>query len=331
MARKRKEQKDPVSLVISVVVHVALIGGVGYWAAKTGKLDEITRRILQAVRADKKDDQKPEPPKTAQTKAPPAKLPPINTGLPPSGGGGSRRAVASDAPDAVGESFFADTRTQTKGPSSGTAGSGDKPKAVKAPPPPPPPRIVPRAFSFTPPKTDIKQLLVERAKATALVESFGAEQISKSGASDVSDIVGRISGASLADGKFAVVRGLADRYTLTTLNGADIPSADPNRRGCRTPVGWHGPTDHPKRRFLVKCPSGRRLHLALVHWIGRHIAGRPIGLEAVAGEGSDVGGVGRLDAERARLGRREGQRDVVLLGAEHGFRGVRDLDGEAAG
>lgn len=230
MARKRKEQKDPVSLVISVVVHVALIGGVGYWAAKTGKLDEITRRILQAVRADKKDDQKPEPPKTAQTKAPPAKLPPINTGLPPSGGGGSRRAVASDAPDAVGESFFADTRTQTKGPSSGTAGSGDKPKAVKTPPPPPPPKIVPRAFSFTPPKTDIKQLLVERAKATALVESFGAEQISKSGASDVSDIVGRISGASLADGKFAVVRGLADRYTLTTLNGADIPSADPNRR-----------------------------------------------------------------------------------------------------
>jgi outer membrane receptor protein involved in Fe transport len=109
-------------------------------------------------------------------------------------------------------------------------GSGTKTNVQQRAAPPPPPKIVLRPSAFTPPKTDIKQLLVERAKASTLIESFGTEQISKSGASDVSDIVGRISGASLAEGKFAVVRGLADRYTMTTLNGADIPSADPNRR-----------------------------------------------------------------------------------------------------
>lgn len=229
MPRKTKEKRDPVSLTISIVVHVAMIGGIGYWAAKTGKLDEITRRILQAVRSDKKEE-KAEPPKQTPAKAPPVKLPPINQGAAPQAGGGTRRAVASDAPAAAGESFFVDTRTQTKGPSTGTSGSDE---AVRQPKPavaPPPPKVMPKPFAFTPAKTDIKQLLVERAKAAALVESFGTEQISKSGASDVSDIVGRISGASLADGKFAVVRGLADRYTLTTLNGADIPSADPNRR-----------------------------------------------------------------------------------------------------
>jgi outer membrane receptor for ferrienterochelin and colicin len=78
--------------------------------------------------------------------------------------------------------------------------------------------------------SSIKQLMEQRAKASAVVESFGTEQISKSGVSDVGDIVARISGATVAEGKFAVVRGLADRYTLSTLNGADIPSADPDRR-----------------------------------------------------------------------------------------------------
>jgi hypothetical protein len=37
----------------------------------------------------------------------------------------------------------------------------------------------------------VKQILAERAKSTAVVESFGAEQIARSSVRDVGDIVGR--------------------------------------------------------------------------------------------------------------------------------------------
>src|SRR6185369_7065936 len=39
-----------------------------------------------------------------------------------------------------------------------------------------------------------------------------------------------VVGASVVGGKYAVVRGLLDRYTGTTLNGVKVPSADPRRR-----------------------------------------------------------------------------------------------------
>jgi hypothetical protein len=82
----------------------------------------------------------------------------------------------------------------------------------------------------TPCPSTIKTLLKERATSTASIESFGSEQISKSGASDAGAIVNKVSGATLVEGKFAVIRGLSDRYVTTTFNGAEIPSADPYRR-----------------------------------------------------------------------------------------------------
>jgi TonB-dependent receptor len=225
MARS-KPKKDPVALIISIVVHSVVIGGVLFWVSTTEKGKELARRILQAVRSEKKQEQ--EPPKQTRAQPPPSKLPPINQGVPQQASSGTRRAVAADAPAAAGGSFFVDERKQSAGPAtagSGTASNVAPVRVVVVAPP-----SVPKLTIFSAPKTDIKQLLVERQKSSVLGESFGSEQISKSGASDASDIIARVSGASLADGKFAVVRGLADRYTLTTLNGADIPSADPNRR-----------------------------------------------------------------------------------------------------
>ena len=59
---------------------------------------------------------------------------------------------------------------------------------------------------------------------------MGAEQISKAGASDAGAAVTKVAGATIVEGKFAVIRGLSDRYISTTLNGANIPSADPYRQ-----------------------------------------------------------------------------------------------------
>ena len=40
----------------------------------------------------------------------------------------------------------------------------------------------------------------------------------------------RVSGASVVGGKYVYVRGLGERYSAVRLNGAALPSADPDRR-----------------------------------------------------------------------------------------------------
>lgn len=62
------------------------------------------------------------------------------------------------------------------------------------------------------------------------LDVFSDEDFSKFAASDVADAVKRIAGVSVNDGKFPSVRGLNDRYTVTTLNGMPLPSPDPFRK-----------------------------------------------------------------------------------------------------
>ena len=78
-----------------------------------------------------------------------------------------------------------------------------------------------------------EQILIERQQSSSLLEAIGSEQFSKLGAGDAAEALGKVAGASIADGKFAVIRGLADRYTFTTLNGTDLPSADPDRKAAQ--------------------------------------------------------------------------------------------------
>jgi TonB-dependent receptor len=45
-----------------------------------------------------------------------------------------------------------------------------------------------------------------------------------------------VTGASTVDGKYIYIRGLGERYTSTQLNGAEVPSADPNRRAVQLDI-----------------------------------------------------------------------------------------------
>lgn len=74
-----------------------------------------------------------------------------------------------------------------------------------------------------------EQLIFERQQAGSLVDAIGSEQFSKLGASDAGAIMAKVTGVSVVGGKYVVVRGLADRYTRTLLNGLEVPSADPYR------------------------------------------------------------------------------------------------------
>ena len=66
--------------------------------------------------------------------------------------------------------------------------------------------------------------------ATQIVSAISQEQIKKSPDSDAGQVMQRVSGVSVQDGKYVFVRGLGERYTTTSLNNARIPSPEPERK-----------------------------------------------------------------------------------------------------
>ena len=73
-------------------------------------------------------------------------------------------------------------------------------------------------------------LLAERRTESYVVDAIGADQISRSPAGDAAAALKRVPGLSVVDGRFAYVRGLGERYSGTTLNGAPLASPMPDRK-----------------------------------------------------------------------------------------------------
>ena len=73
-------------------------------------------------------------------------------------------------------------------------------------------------------------LLDLRFEAPALLDSISAELMSRAGASDAASALRLVAGATVQDGKSAVIRGLPDRYVSSQLNGVRLPSADEDKR-----------------------------------------------------------------------------------------------------
>lgn len=70
--------------------------------------------------------------------------------------------------------------------------------------------------------------LLEQKKFIVAVQSVGAKELSRKGVGDAQGAVTKVSGISKQEGvKNVFVRGLGDRYNLTTLNRFPIPSEDP--------------------------------------------------------------------------------------------------------
>lgn len=72
-------------------------------------------------------------------------------------------------------------------------------------------------------------LLTMQKKSASVMDGISSQQISRSGDSDAAGAVKRVTGVSVEGGKYVYVRGLGDRYSKTTLNGAEIPGLDPER------------------------------------------------------------------------------------------------------
>jgi hypothetical protein len=76
----------------------------------------------------------------------------------------------------------------------------------------------------------VNEALDKQRSATGIVNSVTAEQISRSPDSDAAQAIQRVSGVTVQDGRSVFVRGLGERYTVTNLNGARLPSPEPEKR-----------------------------------------------------------------------------------------------------
>ena len=73
-------------------------------------------------------------------------------------------------------------------------------------------------------------LSIERKKSDVLLQSIGAQDLSRAGAGDAAEGLKKVVGLAVQGSKFLVVRGLGDRYNSSTLNGLSVASPNPDRR-----------------------------------------------------------------------------------------------------
>lgn len=73
-------------------------------------------------------------------------------------------------------------------------------------------------------------LLLLQQKSISIATGISSDQIKLSPDRNTSDVLKRVSGASIQDNKYVVIRGLADRYNAALLNGLSLPSTEPDKR-----------------------------------------------------------------------------------------------------
>jgi hypothetical protein len=73
-------------------------------------------------------------------------------------------------------------------------------------------------------------LLNLRLETPALIDSISSELMTRAGVGDAAAALRLVAGATVAENKSAVIRGLPDRYVSSQLNRVRLPSADEDKR-----------------------------------------------------------------------------------------------------
>ena len=76
----------------------------------------------------------------------------------------------------------------------------------------------------------VKSLLTMQKNSATVSDGISAETIKRTPDKNTSDVLKRISGASIQDNRFVIIRGLNDRYNASLLNGAPLPSSESDRK-----------------------------------------------------------------------------------------------------
>ena len=69
-----------------------------------------------------------------------------------------------------------------------------------------------------------------RMRAPGVQDNIGGSEMRSNNDSDAADAMSRVTGVSVVDSQSVFVRGLGERYSNTTLNGATLPTTEPDRR-----------------------------------------------------------------------------------------------------
>lgn len=76
----------------------------------------------------------------------------------------------------------------------------------------------------------INALYVAQKNNPSISSGISGESIRRSPDRNTSEVLKRVSGASIQDNKYIIVRGLSDRYNTATINNAILPSTEPDRK-----------------------------------------------------------------------------------------------------
>ena len=73
-------------------------------------------------------------------------------------------------------------------------------------------------------------ILLMQKRSAVVQDGISSEAIKKTPDKNTGEVLKRVSGASLQEGKFVIVRGLSDRYNLAMINNTLLPSSEPGRK-----------------------------------------------------------------------------------------------------
>lgn len=79
-------------------------------------------------------------------------------------------------------------------------------------------------------KENTASLLNFQKNNTSLSSGLSADFIRRTPDKNTGEVLKRVSGASIQDNKFVIVRGLSDRYNQALINGAQLPSSEPDKK-----------------------------------------------------------------------------------------------------
>ncbi len=71
---------------------------------------------------------------------------------------------------------------------------------------------------------------VERRNAAVVADNLGGEEMKANNDGDAASAMSRVTGLSVVDSQYVFVRGLGERYSNTTLNGAVLPTTEPDKK-----------------------------------------------------------------------------------------------------
>lgn len=79
-------------------------------------------------------------------------------------------------------------------------------------------------------RESVAAMLSLQKNNVTIADVMPGDVIKKSPDRNTGEVLRRVSGTTVQDGKFAIIRGLSDRYNAAMINGTLMPSTEPDRR-----------------------------------------------------------------------------------------------------